>query len=417
VLDSTALTGALRPFRQLTLDGRTRPLWASRLAEQLADWVFLVALLVTAWELTEDVAVVALLMLARLLPRAIIVGCCQPLARRVSQWLLAWLVVLRVPIAGALALIDRDGDLIWGGLGALAYGSLAALSAEARAARLPRLVPRERLAAATALHGAIERVSFAAGPLLCAALLAVWGREAALLAAALGLTCAAIPLWFASDRVAERPADGTTSAAARPSVWRDTMHHRTLLLLVAGQLAGALLATTLMIALVALVAGRLDGSSALYGVLVAVVGAGTLIGPLSVPRLLGHLPVALLVSGFVLTSAAAMVVVSQSTSVIVVAVVLAGIGVAGVTNDAITAAVTRRVVPEDRLAGASQALLLAVTCGQILGAALVVVLAQYWGAARIVAVVSVACAAIMALLLLVSEGRTVLVRRRRSVVL
>lgn len=69
MFDSTALLGLFRPFCLLSQDHTARPFWACRAAELIADWIFIVALFIILYAITAEIALVALFMLLRILPR------------------------------------------------------------------------------------------------------------------------------------------------------------------------------------------------------------------------------------------------------------------------------------------------------------------------------------------------------------
>jgi hypothetical protein len=122
VFDSTALFGLFRPFRLLAGDRNALRFWVCRAAELLADWVFIVALFVAVYAVTADIAVVAMFMLLRVVPRAVVTIGFHELSARIGGRGLFLLSLPRIPLIASLALIDDRSDLVWSGAVVTAYG-------------------------------------------------------------------------------------------------------------------------------------------------------------------------------------------------------------------------------------------------------------------------------------------------------
>jgi hypothetical protein len=412
VFDSTALLGLFRPFRFLTGDRRALSFWSARALELLADWVVLVALFVAVYSITADVAIVALFMLLRVVPRAVVSLALHTTANRISpdRWFLLGLP--RVLLIASLALIDDRADLVWAGAVVFAYGLLTALSNESRAATLPRIVPKSRLVLVTQLNASIERITFVVGPLLAASILRGWNVEIALLASAGLLLATTILLWRHPPVTTDPAMRSAPSVHSKESVLTAARHQPSLLLLASGLFIGSALAICLKVALIELAAEPLNRADETLGLLLALVGAGTLLGPLSVPRLLGHLPVSLIVTGSAIGIAAGIVLMSIVTRIEIVVLVLLGIGVISITNDLVTATATRRIAPETDLPGAGHLMLVAVIAGQIVAAIVVALLARFWNTTDVMLAVAVACALLMGVLYLASDGMALVTRRQ-----
>jgi hypothetical protein len=411
VFDSTALLGLFRPFRFLTRDRRALSFWSARTLELLADWVLIVALFVAVYAITTDIAIVALFMLLRVMPRAIVsLGFHRPATDiGPDRWFV--LSLPRVPLIASLALIDGRADLVWAGAVVFAYGLLTAISNESRSATLPRVVPKTRLVLATQLNTSIERITFVVGPLLAALILRGWDADGALLASAGLLAMTSILLWIRPP-IATAPARQPTSGMhIDESALTAARHQPSLLLPACGLFIGAALAICLKVVLIELASEPLNRSDETLGLLLALVGAGTLLGPLSVPRLLGHMPVSLIVTGSAVGIAAGIVLMSIVTRIEIVVLVLLGIGIVSITNDLVTATATRRIAPETDLPGASRLMLVAVIAGQIAAAIAVALLARFWNSTDVMLAVAVVCGLLMGAVYLASDGMALVTRR------
>jgi hypothetical protein len=262
------------------------------------------------------------------------------------------------------------------------------------------------------LNASIERITFVVGPLLAASILRGWNVEIALLASA-GLLLATTILLWRQPPVATDPAmRSAPSVHSKESVLTAARHQPSLLLLASGLFIGSALAICLKVALIELAAEPLNRADETLGLLLALVGAGTLLGPLSVPRLLGHLPVSLIVTGSAIGIAAGIVLMSIVTRIEIVVLVLLGIGVISITNDLVTATATRRIAPETDLPGAGHLMLVAVIAGQIVAAIVVALLARFWNTTDVMLAVAVACALLMGVLYLASDGMALVTRRQ-----
>ncbi|HYI14720.1 MAG TPA: MFS transporter [Thermomicrobiales bacterium] len=413
MFDSTALLGLFPPFRLVAGDRNALSFWVCRAAELLADWVFIVTLLVAVFGVTSDIAVVALFMLLRVVPRAVVAFGLQDFARRIGPRSLFLLSLPRIPLIASLALIDGRSDLIWAGAVVTAYGLLMALSNQSRAAMLPNLVPRPQLACVIQLNAAIERITFVAGPLLAALILWGWNVETAFVASAVafGITSLLLRTQIGTPRepLPQQVVQGA-SAHGAPS-WNSVRRQPTLLLLAGGLFTGAALAICLKVVLVELATEPLERSDAMLGVLVALVGTGTLLGPLSVPRLLGHMPISLIVTGSVMGISAGIVLISVVTRLEIVALVLLGIGMISITNDMVTATAIRRIAPEADLPGTGQLMLAAIISGQLVAALAVALLARVWDITAVMLAVGIASALLMTVLFAAADGVSLVTRK------
>jgi hypothetical protein len=278
---------------------------------------------------------------------------------------------------------------------------------------LPRLIPEPQLVGMMQLNAAVERITFVAGPLLAALVLRGWDVDGGFITSAVLLAVTSVLLGIRlvnTDEELPRPPEPTDRASGASS-WTIARRQPALLLLAGGLFMGAALAICLKVVLVELAAEPLDRSDEMLGVLLAVVGAGTMLGPLSVPRLLGHFPVSLIVTGSAMGIAAGIVLISIVTRFEIVTLVLLGIGLISITNDMVTAAVARRISPEAELPGTGRLMLAAVIAGQIVAALVVALFTRVWDSTDVMLAFGIASALVMGLLCLAADGGSLVPRR------
>ncbi|MDQ3407594.1 MAG: hypothetical protein M3472_05490 [Chloroflexota bacterium] len=372
-----------RPL-QILSDRATRPLWAARTLEQVADWTFLTTLLVAAWMVRPSAASVGIVLLARIAPRLLVLVLGERLLPVLGPAGLATLTVLRALVAAALASAFVPLDMVVLAAGALVSGTLSAMSAETRAGLLPAVVAPGGLGLAGAFDALLERAALMAGPLIATVVLVMAGPLPAFGVAAGLMTAAA--LTYLGVR-----ADGRAAGAAldRRDPSRTALPPALLMVAVAAFVTGAI-AASLLVALMPIIVLRLDGLPTALGLGLAAVGLGTLIGPLAVPRLMGRLPASVLMAGLVALSAGATIVVAVVDDAIAIALALVGIGIVGVTHDVVRAIVARRSAADDRFLAGTRLVLLAGTGGQCLGAVVPGLLDPSLGPAGGLAAVTVA---------------------------
>ena len=380
-------------YRRLLRD----PAWA-RFCVQVAlvhtgNWSLLAAITVLAFEAGGSGAA-ALAIIALVLPRAALTWFKLPSATITNAW---WVYALRVPLALALLVASRDPHPLVLMALILPLGALNALSDIASTARAARESP----AVAGALLGRIEQLSVVLGSLLAAVTMLVWDATVAL-----GLTTALFTLavLLAVPRGAGRePATAIVNIAQRPS--RSALQSRALLLVALGLFAGALAAMTARIALAELVIDNLGHAEAVYALLIAAVGAGALIGPPSMPKLLGHLPAHVTITLIAIALGAGLILLSLGVPALVVALVLFAFGLLSVTLDLVAGTVARRMIPAGELTRTLPLLTNTVLIGQLAGLAAVLALSQFMSAGGVLLIVGTLCVVGPAVLLAVLRGR------------
>jgi MFS family permease len=402
--------------------------WLSRFGDALADWVVLLALLVAAAGPGRPQTALALMVLARVLPRLVLLVGAPAVLRRVAPGMLVVLALGRAVIAAGLGLAGAGLDLTWLAGAALIYGTLSTLAAEGRAALAPRRSSAARLGRAGGLIARVEAVGLVAGPALAAA--ALWPEPAstrlAFGLAALLLAGVTLVLWLEARfalRAPETPGDAGRPAAPRfdedpPKAWRPLARSNLSLVAVA-RFGGAAMATAVVIALLPLGAPLFDPVSALPGIALALVGLGALGGlalvPRTVPRLLGRIPVALLLGGGVAATAVGVLVLSLGRSLILGAAACLALGAAAVIGDAIAAIAIKRQAADSARGGTGRQALLPTAGGQTATAVIFALAATSTPEVTVPAVaVALGSVALVGLAWLIGEGQARLAVRRAA---
>jgi MFS family permease len=265
-------------------------LLAALTISQLGDWLYNVALLAYVFEQTHSAAWLGATTVARVLPIVVFGPLGGLLGDRFDRRMVMVVSDLaRVAAMIGLVVVARY-DLPLMLAPALAAFSTAASSPypSCVAATMPRVLARDELTAANSVRSAVGPLAIITGPLIGAAVLAAGGIQWAFAANAATFAISAVLVLAIRDRAAFRP---TGSTGARESAWRElTAGARELLRRrTASQLVGAdtLCSLCYGVETVALVAVSMhlgmDGSG--YGMLLAAIGAGGLLGTAVLPRL------------------------------------------------------------------------------------------------------------------------------------
>jgi MFS family permease len=195
-------------FQLLRLERQARVFFLVLAQSSLGTGASYVALLLIAYERFHSPWAVGLVLLADLLPAAVLGPILGAAADRWSRKLCA--VVADVIRAGAflgIALVDPFvATLVF----ALLAGIGNALFKPAVLAGLPSLVAPERAAAATSLYGAITDFGFTAGPVVTAAALLVMDPEGVMLINGVTFGLSAIVLWRIAWGGKVTPEEGET---------------------------------------------------------------------------------------------------------------------------------------------------------------------------------------------------------------
>jgi MFS family permease len=267
-------------------------LWTATLVANIGTWMRDVGL---AWRMTElsaSPAMVAAVQSAAALPVLLLALPAGALADVLDRRRLLMAAQAGLGVLSVLLLAMELGGVATPALllaAALLGGIGAALSAPAWQAIVPQLVPREALRPAIALNSMGINIARAIGPALGGVLLAAvgaWAVFAADAASFLGILLA-LALWRPSEPVRRAPPEAVGGAlrAGLRYARRAPALHRVLL-----RALGFFLFAAAPWALLPLVARGFEGGGpALYGMLLAAIGAGAVAGALLLPRLRARL--------------------------------------------------------------------------------------------------------------------------------
>jgi MFS family permease len=189
-----------------------RRLWLGTTPSAFGHQIVLVAVMLQVWQLTASPAWVGAIGLARALPMiagSVLGGSLADRLdrRRLVLWTTAGTTVASVLLAGqALAGVDSLGVIL--ALVAL-QAACGSLSAPARRALIPRLLPAERVAAGVALNHVSFQAAMLAGPAAAGLIAALWGVAACYL---VNVATAGVAL-YAVARLPEMPPSDPAAAA------------------------------------------------------------------------------------------------------------------------------------------------------------------------------------------------------------
>lgn len=365
---------------------------AGQFLERLAGWLVSVALVILVYQLSENIAVVAAIVLALVAPRLIVQA-----IRSLPSWrdpcrAATILALARVPLVAGLLLITTRQDLLWGVLLVGAIGTLNALADATQCVALPQTTPRRDLSAISLVLGRAEQFAMVVGGICVAILVAAWSERAAFALAIVALLGAAALI--AGSRRGRETVVSTRNAperAAGPSAFADVK------LLVAGLFAGAVIGMGLRVMLVEIIVGQLAFSEAIYALMIGVVGFGALLGPpVSIPRLLIRIPGEFLTIAGVIALAVATAFIGVVGSGALIALALVACGTIAVTNDLIATTLARRIVPVGQVEGTFTVLGATIIAGQIVSLMAIAGLSQLWQADIVLISMSALCVAVVA---------------------
>ena len=375
-----------------------RLLFIGQSLSQLGDWMNRVALLVLAYRLTGSAIAVALLQLATLLPRVLVSPFGGVFADRYRKRLLMIVLdLLRAVLAVSLIVASTSGQLWLAGVTLLLLHSFAAIFNPARNAVLPALVPREQLGAANALSDITGQSAFFIGPAIGGVIIAMWGINTVFLLN--GATFVISALLIALIHLEEPARRGVARGAIFKELqegWQALYAHSPLRFLLGALFLEALVALALTVLLLPILTGPLGGQDDQLGLLLAMVGIGTMIGaPLGAwlfARFRALPLIACAALGLVVTMAA----IGLSRSIIFAAVALFINGVlTGITDIAVITTV-QRTIAGDKIGRAFGLMFWILALGQITGAIGGSVLIRYAAPGGATLILSGICIAIIA---------------------
>ncbi|WP_349876428.1 MFS transporter [Micromonospora sp. HUAS YX12] len=307
-----------------------RSLWLALLAANIGTWMQTVG---AQWLLVHQAnasTLVALVQTASLLPMLLLALPAGALADTFDRrHLLISVQLFLVAVAAALTLLTAAGRMPPALLLTLtfAFGVGQALTLPAWAALIPELVPREQLRAASALGSISVNVARAVGPATAGVLIAKVG-----VAPVFGLNALAY-LVFAMALIRWRPGDARAVevperfTAALRAGGRYVRHSPTVRRLLRRALVFVIPASALWALLPLVASRRLGLDSSGYGLLLAALGVGAILGGLLLPWIRTRVTANrfLLVAGALYGGALIVVASVQVVPVVLIALLPAGL--------------------------------------------------------------------------------------------
>ncbi|MGN6363042.1 MAG: MFS transporter [Thermomicrobiales bacterium] len=385
-----------------------RLLFTGQAISQLGDWMNRVALIVLVYRLTGRQVGVALVMLALLLPRAFVFPFGGVLADRYpKRRLMLATDLVRALLAAVPVFVTTARGLWCVGLAVVAMQALSGIFNPARSAAIPALVSRDDLGLANALNGLSMQTAFFIGPVIGTAIIAIGDLNGVFIVNAVTFLISALVLW--RMRLVEPPragaARGSTLSDLREG-WAIVGRDPTLRVLFGVAFLGSATAISLNVLLVALLAGPLQRPASQIGLLLTIVGLGTILGLASGLRLLKRFPAktTLAVIGVLLVLDLALIGAARSFAVVALALVINGV-LSG-ASDLIYETTVGQTVEASRLGRVFGLLFWTATLGHVIGAIAGGVLPLVYGASGAVLVLSVIFAAVIASVLLLNSIST-----------
>lgn len=287
-MSSTDKLGAFSPFghRAFAL------LWTATLISNIGTWMHDVGAGWLMTTLNPSPAVVTLVQAATTLPVFLFALFAGALADRLDKRKM--LIAINM---GLTAIITLLALLVWQELMTpillilftLAIGTGAAFMAPAWQAVVPQLVPREKLKPAIALNSMGINISRAIGPALAGVLIASIGLAApfALNAISHVVIILALVLWR-PEPMPVRSRHGSIGSEMATGL-RHVRHNSAMGATLVRALAFFLFASAYWSLLPLIARGAEGGGSQLYGILMALIGAGAVTGALILPKFQGRL--------------------------------------------------------------------------------------------------------------------------------
>lgn len=267
-------------------------LWTATLISNVGTWMHDVGAGWLMTTLNPSPAVVTLVQAATTLPVFLFALFAGALADRLDKRIMLIVInaamILVVATLTVLVWLEQMTPLLLI-LFTLAVGTGAAFMAPAWQAVVPQLVPHDTLKPAIALNSMGINISRAIGPALAGILIATVGLAApfALNAASHLVIIAALLLWTPTEK-APRGYHGSIPAEMATGL-RHVRNNPAMVSTLIRALAFFLFASAYW-SLLPLIAREADGGgSELYGVLMALIGTGAVVGALALPKLQGRL--------------------------------------------------------------------------------------------------------------------------------
>lgn len=403
----TAPGAELKRYHALLGQREYRLLFAGQAASQFGDWINRVALIVLVYRLTGLQIGVALILLAMMLPRAIVLPFGGVLADRYpKRWLMLVTDLLRGILALSLMVVTTAHGLWWLAIAVVAMQSLAAVFNPARSAILPALVTREDLGPANALNGLASQTAFFVGPALGGLIIARWDVGVVFAANAATFAFSALLLW--RMRPAEPPRQGVERGAVGRDLregWATVRGNRTLRVVFGGLFVYCAVAISLNVTLVGILTDTLGRPAETLGLTLTLVGLGTIVGLWPGAWLLGRIAAIPLVGVAVAAIVLDMAIVGAARSFTIVMAALFVNGVLSGVCDLVTETIVGRTAPSDRVGRVFGFYFWTATLGHVVGALTGGLLAQVLGPSGAVLALSGAFALLLGAVLLLNAER------------
>lgn len=282
----------LRAYRQLLRNGPLTRLLVGEFVSSIGDWLYLVAILILVYQVTEDPVVLGLVGAARVLPYIFLSVPAGIVADRFDRRL----VLLSTDVARGIlmlviaAVVFVDGP-IWLVI-ALAIGGtcFATFFGPAIGAYLPNLVEdEEQLGPANSAWSTLDNLAFMVGPAVAGILIATGGLVIAFLLNAASFAVIAVVLWGLPRNVpkeasasAAAPTDGATPTEAAPVEPGAPLRAPAILVPILGlsliEVIGAAVGGGLSVLTVVIATTDLGGGEEATGFLNAGIGLGGFVG-------------------------------------------------------------------------------------------------------------------------------------------
>jgi predicted MFS family arabinose efflux permease len=320
----------LRAYRQLLRNGPLSRLLVGEFVSSIGDWLYLVAILILVYQVTEDPFVLGIVGAARVLPYLFLSIPAGIVADRFDRRM----ILLSTDIARGLLMLVIAAIVFAGGpvwlviLLAVGGTCFATFFGPAIGAYLPNLVEdEEQLGPANSAWSTLDNLAFMVGPAVAGILIAAGGLVVAFLLNAASFAVIAVVLWgLPRNRPAENEAavDGSEAEPGAPVPLAPVLE-RSVLVPVVGlaiiDVVGSIAGGGLSVLTVIIATASLGGGEAATGFLNAGMGLGGFIG-------------AVIAGALVLRPSLVPVLVGGS---LVIAIGLAGLGYASALGAAIVA--------------------------------------------------------------------------------
>ncbi len=399
-----ATTNAAAQPHQNSQEGSQRPNapLASDFLFATSDWVYSVAIVIFAFHLGAGLAAAAAALLIHAAARLLVIA--VPIVLPQSKRRLALIEALRAGLILALVFV-ASADALWIVLvAASSIGFIGASIDQARGQLVPaRPVVGDSQTVRARLICRWDQLAMITGSLVAGALIVAWSELPAFaVAAGLALVAAGILLRLPEEGL--RASLTTAPAAPRRTFARSGVPQALLVALA----AGAALGIALRVMLVEIVLDEHGHTELVYGLFIALAGAGAFAGPLSIPRLLSRLPAALVLGCVTAALSVALVTAHLADPLALVIPVILACGVLAVTGERAGETILRRTVPASELDANLQLLAAVTVAGQIVALATIASLDHISGSlAAVIALttMSIVCALIPILMYVRERNR------------